>query len=112
MEANSVAIKSGNEELERMHKVYESMWKNEYLDFFKFMEYKWSPGVAEVMHELEEKVKADNIQLISYAYSSINENSFSEMTKQSPTEIIETCKRLGWQFEDHIIYPKSRLQKK
>ncbi|CRL01030.1 CLUMA_CG014268, isoform A [Clunio marinus] len=95
-----LAVKASNEELERMHKVYEALWRNEMSDFFQFSDYKWSPGVAEVMYELVEKIKADNIQLVSYAYSSIHENVLADMIKQTTEEITETCKRLGWEYSE------------
>lgn len=50
------SVKNGNQELGQMHKVYECLWKNEMVDFYKAIEFKWSPSVAEVMFELKEKV--------------------------------------------------------
>lgn len=109
-----VAAKAGNEELEQMHKVYKSLWKNEMVEFYKLMDgYKWSQGVAEVMYELKEKVQADNIQLISYAYSSIHENVFAEMTNQTPDMIADTCKRMNWEIQEgpapRLIIPKKPI---
>lgn len=74
------------------------------------MEYKWSQGIAEVMYELNEKAQQDNIQLIGYAYTSIHENVFAEMTNQSPEAIADTCKRLNWEIQEgpfpRLILPK------
>lgn len=93
-----------------MHKVYECLWKNEMIEFYRLMEYKWSQGVAELMYELKEKAQQDNIQLIGYAYSSIHENVFAEMTNQTPEAIADTCKRLNWEIQDgpfpRLILPK------
>lgn len=86
-----VSVKNGNQELEKMHKVYECLWKNEMVEFYKLMDYKWTT-VAEVMYELKEKIMMDNIQLIGYAYSSIHEDVFAEMTNQTPEMINDTCK--------------------
>lgn len=92
-----------------MHKVYESLWKNEMVEFYRLMDYKWSQG-AEVMFELKEKVQQENIQLVSYAYSSIQENVFAEMTNLSPEAIVETCKQLNWEIlsgpSPRLIIPK------
>lgn len=93
-----------------MHKVYECLWKNEMVEFYTLMEYKWSQGIAEVMYELKERVQNDNIQLIGYAYTSILENVFAEMTNQTPEMIVDTCKRMDWEIQDgpapRLILPK------
>lgn len=111
-----VAAKNGNQELEQMHKIYECLWKNEMVDFYKLIDYKWSTGVSEVMYELKEKIQMDNIQLIGYAYSSIHENVFAEMTNQTPEMIADTCKRMGWEIVDgpapRLILPKKPAMEK
>lgn len=99
-----------------MHKVYECLWKNEMVEFYKLIDYKWSTSVAEVMFELKEKIQMDNIQLIGYAYSSIHENVFAEMTNQPPEMINDTCKRMNWEIQDgpspRLILPKKPVLEK
>lgn len=99
-----------------MHKIYECLWKNEMVEFYTLIDHKWSQGVAEVMFELKEKIQTDNIQLISYAYSSIHEDVFAGMTNQTPEMITDTCKRLGWEIEDgpfpRVILPKKPAAEK
>lgn len=106
-----IAVKNGNQELEQMHKVYEYLWKNEMVNFYKAMEFKWSIQVSEVMYELKEKIQMDNVQLIGYAYSSILEDVFAEMTNQTPETVEETCKRMGWEIQEGP-YPRQILPKK
>lgn len=111
-----MAVKNGNQELDQMHKVYECLWKNEMIEFYTLMDYKWSQGVAEVMYELKEKVQMDNIQLIGYAYSSIHENVFAEMTNQTSEAINETCKQMNWEIQEgpspRLILPKKPIMEK
>ena len=110
-----VAVKNGNQEIDQMHKIYECLWKNEMIEFYKLMDYKWSQGVAEVMYELKEKVQMDNIQLIGYAYTSIHENVFAEMTNQTPELIVDTCKRMNWEIQPgnpRLILPKKPVLEK
>lgn len=57
------------------------------------------------------KVQMDNIQLIGYAYSSILENVFAEMTNQTTETVEETCKRMGWEIQEGP-YPRLILPKK
>lgn len=112
-----MAVKNGNQELDQMHKIYECLWKNEMVEFYKLIEsFKWSTAVAEVMYELKEKIQQDNIQLIGYAYSSIHENIFAEMTNQTPEMINDTCKRMNWEIQDgpapRLILPKKPVIEK
>lgn len=80
------------------------------IEFYRLMDYKWSPSVAEVMYELKEKVQMDNVQLIGYAYSSIHENVFAEMTNQTPEMIENTCQQMNWEIQagpfPRLILPK------
>lgn len=80
------------------------------------MDFKWSPSVAEVMYELKEKVQLDNIQLIGYAYSSIHENVFAEMTNHTTSDMIEnTCQRMNWEIQagsPRLILPKKPVVEK
>lgn len=111
-----VAAKNGNQELEHMHKVYQTLWKNELVEFYKLIDYKWSPSVAEVMFELKEKVQMDAVQLIGLAYTSIFENVFAEMTNQKPEMIADTCRRMNWEIQEgttpRLIIPKKLVIEK
>lgn len=86
------------------------------IEFYKLMDFKWSQGVAEVMYELKEKVQMDNIQLIGYAYTSIHENVFAEMTNQTPEMVADSCKRMNWEIQDgpfpRLILPKKPVVEK
>lgn len=98
-----------------MHKIYECLWKNEMVEFYKLIDHKWSTAVAEVMCELKEKIQMDNIQLIGYAYSSIHENVFAEMTNLTPEMINDTCKRMNWEIQEgspRLILPKKPVVEK
>lgn len=65
------------------------------------------------MYELKEKVQLDNLQLIGYAYTSILENVFAEMTNQTPDMVTETCERLNWEIQTgEVPFPRLILPKK
>lgn len=95
-----------------MHKVYESLWKNEMQEFFKLVsDFKWSTSVSEIMIELKDKIQMDNVQLIGYAYTSILENVFAEMTNMTPEMVIDTAKRMDWEIQEGA-FPRQILPKK
>lgn len=112
-----VAAKSGNEELEQMHKIFLCLGKNDVVELYKLLDsFKWSKSVAEIMYELNEKVRMDTIDLIGRAYTSIFENVFCEMTNLSPDMIEDTCKRLKWEIQEgptpRLILPKKPVSNK
>lgn len=86
------------------------------VEFYKLIDYKWSSAVAEVMYELKEKIRMDNIQLIGYAYSSIHENVFAEMTNLTVPMINDTCNRMNWEIQEgpapRLILPKKPVIEK
>lgn len=109
------AIKSGNGELQQMHKVFLALWKNDMVDFYKLIDYKWSPAMTEVMFELKSKIQLSNVHLIGKSYTSIFENVFADMTNYQTTEMIdEECRRLEWPIEDgtfpRLIIPKKQVE--
>lgn len=45
--------KNGNTELEKIWKIYNTLWNNNVESFFKNINYEWSTNVAELMFELK-----------------------------------------------------------
>lgn len=48
-------VKTGNVELEKIHKVYTCLWNNDIAGFFNAINYEWSSNIAEIMFELRGK---------------------------------------------------------
>lgn len=95
-----------------MHKVFLALWKNDMVEFYKLIDFKWSPSVSEVMFELKSKIQASNVQLIGKSYTSIFENVFADMTNYHTPEMInDECRRLEWPIEDGS-YPRLIIPKK
>lgn len=103
-------VKCGNVELDNMWTIYTSLWQNDLATFFKTITFAWTPNVAELMHELKEKIYQETITLIGLAYSSIFEDRLGDMIAQPPDAVGETCKSLGWEIEDgpypRLVRPK------
>uniref|UniRef100_U5EKJ7 Putative signalosome subunit 2 csn8 n=1 Tax=Corethrella appendiculata TaxID=1370023 RepID=U5EKJ7_9DIPT len=109
-------IKTGNNELEQMYKVFTCLWNNDTSGFYKAINYDWSKNVSELMFELKEKIQLETVNLVGRAYSSIFENVFAEMTNQTPEMIVDTCKSLNWEIVDgpfpRLIIPKVPVTEK
>lgn len=49
-----------NPELEQLYKVFESLWHNQFTQFYVEINFNWSPNIAKIMIELKGKI---NIRL-------------------------------------------------
>lgn len=98
--------------MQQMHKIFLALWKNDMIEFYKLIDFKWSPSMSEVMFELKSKIQASNVVLIGKSYTSIFENVFAEMTNYHTPEMInEECRRLEWEIEEGP-YPRLIIPKK
>lgn len=104
-----------NPELEQLYKVFESLWHNKSIQFYVQMNYNWTGNVAKIMLELKDRYQQETINLIGTAYTSIFENTLSEMLNQTPETVPQLCTGLGWELVDgapRLIVPKKPTREK
>lgn len=98
-----------NEELEQLNQVFETLWHNRFAQFYVQMNYTWSVNIAKIMIELKDRVQRETIKLIGTAYTSVFENTFSDMLNQKPETVPQLCTELDWELHDgnpRFIIPK------
>lgn len=93
--------------------VYQALWLNDVPAFCAAVQFEWTvSAVAELMAELKERVLHETIDLIATAYSSIYEDRLAHMVQLDPAVVEDTCKALGWVFEEgpspRLVRPQRR----
>lgn len=95
--------------------MFEALWHNKSTQFYVQINHNWSANIAKIMVELKERYQQETINLIGTAYSTIFENTLSEMLNQTPDTVPQLCSSLGWQLVDgnpRLIVPKKPVRDK
>lgn len=100
-------------ELQHIWSVFQALWLNDTPAFFTAVQWRWTLAtVAELMGELEQRVRRQTIELIALAYSSIFEDHLQQLVQQEPAAVEEVCRTLGWSIEEgptpRLVRPKRR----
>lgn len=91
--------------------MFQALWLNDTPAFFAAVQWRWTLStVAELMAELQHRVRRETIELIALAYSSIFEDHLQQLVQQEPAAVEEMCKSLGWSIEEgpapRLVLPK------
>ncbi|EFA04765.1 COP9 signalosome complex subunit 8 [Tribolium castaneum] len=102
------SVKSSTPELNNIWAVAQHMWKRDFPGIYKALNaVTWSDGVANIMKQVQDRVRNRSVDLIAQAYSSITLDTVSAMTGLPPDICATACVERGWQVEadTRMVHP-------
>lgn len=102
-----VAVKTGTAteppaaQLQHIWTVFQALWLNDTPAFFTAVQQPWTLStVAELMAELQQRIRRETIELVALAYSSISEQRLQQLVHLETTALEDSCRSLGWTIEE------------
>eukprot|EP00199_Chlamydomonas_sp_CCMP681_P006204 CAMPEP_0119103468 /NCGR_PEP_ID=MMETSP1180-20130426/1900_1 /TAXON_ID=3052 ORGANISM="Chlamydomonas cf sp, Strain CCMP681" /NCGR_SAMPLE_ID=MMETSP1180 /ASSEMBLY_ACC=CAM_ASM_000741 /LENGTH=194 /DNA_ID=CAMNT_0007087979 /DNA_START=97 /DNA_END=681 /DNA_ORIENTATION=- len=94
-------VKQDNPELEAVWRLLQYMWQRQYQGMWQAMQaYTWSPQLQPLMHALADKVRAELLDLLSTAYSTVRPAKVASICGLTEQEAYAACSAAGWLWDE------------
>lgn len=95
-----VHVRQNNQELQAVWRLLQHSWQRQYQGMWQALAaYQWSVQLQPFMAALAEKTRAQLMELISTAYSSVRPSKVAFICGMSEEEALSACVAQGWRFD-------------
>lgn len=96
-----INVKQNNQELQAVWRVLQYLWQRQYQGMWQALQaYSWSPQLQPFMAALAEKTRAELLELISTAYSTVKPSKVAYICGLTEQEALTACQAAGWHWNE------------